>query len=119
MVPDVKGRTLVPFVREIVSKDATIYTDEWIGYNHLRANYEKHETVNHGRKQGVKGEAHTNSIEGFWPLLKGGIRGVYRGRVTKGYIQNYVNEYAFRYNRRKDVTPMFLSFLSQVRKSSD
>ena len=119
VVPDVKGKTLIPFVRENVSKEATIYTDELRSYDLLYAHCEKHERVNHGRKQWVKGDVHTNSIEGFWSLLKGGIRGAHRGRVTKGYMQNYINEYAFRYNRRFDETPMFLSFLQQVEKYSD
>jgi transposase len=119
VVPNVKSKTLTPFVKETVSKDATIYTDELHSYNLLYAHCEKHETIHHRSKQWVKGDVHTNSIEGFWSLLKGGIRGAYRGRVTKAYMQNYINEFAFRYNRRNDVTPMFLSFLQQVQKLSD
>ena len=116
VVPDVKMRTLVPFVKNVVTRESALYTDELLAYQYLGSYFQKHETVNHGRKSWVVGDAHTNSIEGFWSLLKGGIRGVYRGRPTKAYMQNYINEYAFRYNRRNDTTPMFVSFLRQIRK---
>jgi transposase len=116
VVPDVKKKTLVPFVKENVSKEATIYTDELMSYAMLYAHCEKHEQIKHSQHEWVRGDVHTNSIEGFWSLLKGGIRGVYRGRVTRNYMQAYVNEYAFRYNRRNEVTPMFMAFLNQVRK---
>jgi len=112
----VKKKTLVPFVKENVSKDATIYTDDLRSYEMLYAHCQKHEQVNHGSKQWVRGDVHTNSLEGFWSLLKGGIRGVYRGRVEREYLPSYINEYAFRYNHRNNVTPMFVSFIRQVRK---
>jgi transposase-like protein/ribosomal protein L24E len=118
VVPDVKGKTLIPFISDNVSKEATIYSDELHSYDFLYRHCAKHERINHGRKQWVNGDIHTNSIEGFWSLLKGGIRGVYK-HVGRDYMQNYVNEYAFRYNRRHSVNPMFLSFLTQVQKLSD
>jgi len=76
-------------------------------YNHRR--------INHSEKVYVMGDVHTNTIEGFWSLIKGGIRGVYHS-VSRHYLQSYLNEYSFRYNRRFDEQPMFLSFLQQVEK---
>ncbi len=61
----------------------------------------------------VVGNSHTNTIEGFWSQVKQAVRGVHHG-VAPRYLQNYVNEYTFRYNHRKDVTPMFSSFLYRV-----
>ena len=61
------------------------------------------------------GDVHTNTIEGFWSLVKTGIRGVYHS-VGRHYLQTYLNEYSFRYNRRFDEQPMFWSFLQQVEK---
>jgi transposase-like protein len=61
----------------------------------------------------VMGDAHTNTIEGFWSLVKRGISGVNHA-VSKKYLQDYLNEYAFRYNRRQDEQPMFEAFLTQV-----
>ena len=119
IIPNNKMRTLIPFVAETVSKDATVYTDENTGYRLLYAHCEKHERVNHSGKKWAHGQVHTNTIEGFWSLAKGGLRGVYRGRVRPQHLQSYINEFAFRYNRRFDETPMFLSFLAQVQKLSD
>jgi transposase len=61
------------------------------------------------------GDIHTNTVEGFWSLVKNGLRGVYHS-VGHHYLQSYLNEFSFRYNRRFDVQPMFMSFLKQVEK---
>jgi hypothetical protein len=63
----------------------------------------------------VIGDIHTNTVEGFWSLVKRGIGGVYHA-VGKPYLQSYLNEYTFRYNRRFDIQPMFKSFLQQIEK---
>ncbi|MFN0278151.1 MAG: IS1595 family transposase [Pyrinomonadaceae bacterium] len=118
VAPNVKAETLIPFIKDTVEPDSMVYTDELRSYNSVKYHGYKHQTVHHAAKAYVIGDAHTNSIEGFWSLLKGGLRGVYKGRSTRKYLQNYVNEYAFRYNRRHDEeTPMFISFLRQVRIS--
>lgn len=119
VVPNVKRDTLMNFIHETVEPNSTIYTDELKSYNAIKYQGFNHEQVNHGAKLYVIGDAHTNSIEGFWSLTKGGLRGVYRGRVTPKYLQTYFNEYSFRYNRRNSIVPMFLSFLKQVQKSAD
>ena len=61
----------------------------------------------------VNGDIHTNTIDGFWSLVKRGISGVYH-HVSPDYLQSYVNEYSFRYNHRKDETPMFQTFLNRI-----
>jgi len=119
VVPNVKRDTLMNFIHETVEPNSTIYTDELKSYNAIKYQGFNHEQVNHGAKLYVIGDAHTNSIEGFWSLTKGGLRGVYRGRVTPKYLQTYFNEYSFRYNRRNSTQPMFHSFLKQVRKPYD
>ncbi len=113
-----QAKTLVPFVQEKVLPGSLVYTDELPSYNSLKYKGFQHKRVHHAAKVYVVGDAHTNSIEGFWALVKGGIRGVYHS-VSSKYLQNYFNEYAFRYNRRNDITLMFISFLQQVQKSSD
>ena len=59
------------------------------------------------------GDVHTQTIEGFWSLVKRGIGGVYHS-VSRKYLQSYLDEYAFRYNRRDAKIPMFVSLLEQV-----
>lgn len=116
IVPNRQAEHLIPFVQKTIEPRSVVFTDELTSYWSLQQRHYDHRTVNHRAKVWVIGDAHTNSIEGFWSLLKGGLRGVYKGRTTRKYLQNYANEFAFRYNRRHDVTPMFISFLGQVQK---
>jgi len=62
----------------------------------------------------VTGSVHTNTIEGFWALLKTGIIGTHHAVGAK-YLQTYVNEYAFRYNHRDDARPMFKVITDRIR----
>ena len=71
------------------------------------------EEHNETAKEWARGKVHTNSIEGFWSLLKRGIGGVHHS-VSEKYLQSYINEYGFRYNHRKDEKPMFLSVLERI-----
>lgn len=116
-VADVQAKTLLPMISNKVSADAEIFTDEFKVYNALPSMGYKHEAVPHAEKVYVFGNAHTNTLEGFWSLTKNGIRGVYHS-VSADYLQHYLDEYSFRYNHRNDVTPMFFSFLSRVGLSS-
>jgi transposase-like protein len=118
VVPDRMSDTLMSFVEERVLPSTIVYTDELPAYNPLRSRGYEHRRVHHSAKVYVSGNAHTNSIEGFWSLVKNGLRGVNHS-VSAKYLQTYLDEYAFRYNRRHDITPMFQSLLTQVRKLSD
>ena len=113
IVPDVKSATLLPVIREKVLQKSMVYTDELPSYDKLSGMGYEHKRVHHASKVYVMGDAHTNTIEGFWSLVKRGISGVNHA-VSKKYLQGYLNEYAFRYNRRQQEQPMFESFLAQV-----
>jgi transposase-like protein len=113
VVGNVKSETLLPIVAESVDKDAAVYTDQFNAYKPLQRMGYLHGVVPHNQGIFVLGRIHTNTIEGFWSLSKNGIRGTFHA-VSDKYLQNYLNEYAFKYNHRKDSTPMFLSLLSQV-----
>lgn len=102
VVPDTKGATLKPIIKESVAYGSNLISDEWVAYNGLNKQY-NHERVNHGAKQFVNGMAHTNGIENFWSHLKRGIDGIYHW-VSKEHIQRYVNEFALRYNTRGILT---------------
>ena len=78
----------------------------------------QHRRINHAAKVYVMGDIHTNTIEGFWSLVKRGIGGVYHS-VSKKYLQTYLNEYSFRYNRRNSGQPMFVSLREQVSKKAE
>jgi transposase-like protein len=113
VVANTSQDTLIPQVKQTVEPNTMIYTDEMSAYNPLIANGYKHQIVNHSEKEYARGIVHTNTIEGFWSLVKRGIGGVYHN-VSPKYLQSYVNEYSFRYNHRKDGKPMFQNFLNQI-----
>jgi transposase len=112
-VDNVQSKTIMPIVNASIEKGTQVYTDEFNAYNSLRSMGYQHGVVPHKEKIFVLGKAHTNTIEGFWSLSKNGIRGTYHA-VSDKYLQNYLDEYSFRYNHRNDTTPMFLSFLSRA-----
>jgi transposase len=112
-VPNVKRSTIVPFVARNVAPDAVLYTDEFPSYDHITRFGYKHKRIQHSAKVYVSGQVHTNNIENFWSLIKRGISGVYHA-VSPKYLQSYLNEYAFRYNHRRDETSMFELMLNQL-----
>ena len=107
VVADAQKDTLLPIVGEVVYPKAMIYTDDHASYDGLQWMGQKHShaPVNHSRGD-VAGWAHTNPIAGVWSLVKRGIGGVYY-QVGAEYLQSYLDEYSFRYNRRKVMVPMF------------
>ena len=118
VIPDAKAKTLIPLVQDNVLKDATVYTDDFLSYNRLASLGFDHKTVAHSQKVYVSaGDIHTNSVEGFWSQLKRSIDGTYH-HVTAEHLQEYVDEYSFRYSHRKDEKPMFLTMLEQVVKKA-
>jgi len=111
-----KSATLLETAREHVMPKSTIFTDEYTGYDgltHMKGQGYIHRRINHSSKVYVMGDIHTNTIEGFWSLVKRGIGGVYH-QVSQKYLQSYLNEYSFRYNRRDQGNLIFTSLLKRV-----
>lgn len=98
VVQNTSGRVLKSEIMRYVKRTALLCTDEWFGYNGLSRFY-NHLIVNHGTKEYVNGNAYTNTIEGFWGLLKRGILGIYHF-TSKKHLQLYVDEFVFRYNTK-------------------
>lgn len=97
-VKDVTSKTLQTIINGLVRGGSKIMTDEWRSYNGLSTKF-SHEKVSHNSGEYVRGEVHTNSIEGFWSLLKRGIVGQYH-KVSARYLNRYIDEFCFRYNNR-------------------
>ena len=112
-IPNIKRSTLLPYIAEHIAPDTVLYTDEFPSYDHITRFGYKHKRIQHSAKVYVSGQVHTNNIENFWSLIKRGISGVYHA-VSPKYLQSYLNEYAFRYNHRRDETPMFELMLNQL-----
>jgi transposase len=113
---DVKGSTLLGNIRKYVMPASTVFTDElpsYDGITHMPEMGYVHRRIKHSAGVYVRGDVHTNTIEGFWSLVKRGIGGVYHS-VSQKYLQSYLDEYSFRYNRRENDEPMFKSVLRRV-----
>lgn len=96
-----RANTIYGKIVENVAKDSKIITDEHKSYHHLHSMYD-HTSINHSKGEFKKSnDLHTNTIEGFWSILKRGVYGVYHS-ISSKYVQNYVNEFCFRYNNREN-----------------
>lgn len=126
---DVTMKTLKGMVHEYVLPKSTVYTDQLNAYNGIstmgdwstnekgerrfKSRGYQHRRINHSTGVYVQGDVHTNTIEGFWSLVKRGIGGTHHA-VSQKFLQSYLDEYAFRYNRRDTPVPMFKLILEKV-----
>lgn len=99
----VTGKNLKQIIRENVHPDTHVMTDEFGAYRGLKREYRKHSTIRHkwhvyARKEGDV-LISTNTIEGYFSILKRGINGVYH-HVGKKHLHRYLSEFDFRYNAR-------------------
>ncbi|MFN8277899.1 MAG: IS1595 family transposase [Chitinophagales bacterium] len=99
VVPNTDAETLVPFMVDNVKQGATVNTDEHRSYTTIGTKGFTHETISHSEGEYVRGKVHTNTIEGFWSLLKRQIVGIHHN-VSPKHLQRYCNEAGYRYNNR-------------------
>src|ERR1700722_16616835 len=84
------GKQLLDMASAYILPESTVYTDEYMAYNNL-ADLKKdgkplgytHRRIHHASKIYVVGDIHTNTVEGFWSLIKRGIGGVYHSVSQK------------------------------------
>lgn len=98
VVANTKAETLKPIIASMVEKGSIVISDEWSAYNGLSKDYQ-HEVLKHREGQYVNNNFHTNSVEGFWSLLKRGIFGIYHS-VSPKHLNKYCDEFSYRYNTR-------------------
>ena len=93
-----------PLMREHVEIGTTVQTDESVVYHFMRDDFPKHDVVTHKKKEYSRREEGrlitTNTVEGYFGLIKRGVYGTYH-HVGRGYMQQYLNEFDFRYNNRR------------------
>lgn len=120
VIPSRSAAAIMPILRTKVLPASTVYSDEWKSYRALGREGYEHRRVNHSQGIYVDGVVHTNTIEGFWALLKGGLSGVYHS-VSTEHLQSYLDEYVFRYNNReiKGRRGMFDAFLTRIPRASE
>lgn len=96
VVPGTDKRTLQGFVHSATDQSATVYTDEHLSYVGMRRN---HESVRHSASEYVRGQAHTQGLDGFWSQVKRGMLGVHHW-WSRRHLHRYMKEFEGRYNMR-------------------
>ncbi len=113
VAPDAKRETLHSLAEEYILPASTVFTDDYISYDGLDKKGYTHKRIRHSAKVYVQGDIHTQNVEGFWSLIKRGIGGVYHN-VSAKYLQSYLDEYSFRFNRRDKGNLLFWAILGRV-----
>lgn len=99
-VANVTGSNVQAVMKDNIDKSARIATDESRIYPNCDQHFEGgHRSVNHSIKEYVRGQVHTNTVEGFFSSVKRGLNGIYHS-VSKEHLHRYLSEFEFRYNHR-------------------
>jgi transposase-like protein len=98
LVPNSKGRTTIPIIRSYVGRGSAIFTDGHKGYRRLPRYGYIHEWVDHEAGEYVRGEVHTQTIDGYWGLLKTHLDSI--GGIRKERLPLFIGEHVWRYNFR-------------------
>jgi len=99
VVDNVRKSTLLPIMAENIAREAHIMTDEAKQYAKMADEFAGHDFVNHNKKEYVRGNIHTNTVEGFFSIFKRGMKGTYQ-HCKKKHLHRYLAEFDFRYNNR-------------------
>jgi transposase-like protein len=99
-IPRVNGETLRPILEAHADKASAFMTDTAGGYLHIGREFARHEMVDHGKDEYVRGDAHSNTVEGYFSILKRGLTGVYHS-VSEAHLHRYLAEFDFRHSNRE------------------
>lgn len=101
-----------------VEPGTTLYTDEFAVYNYAGGFGLKHDTVNHGSGEYVRGAVHTNTIEGFWSQFKRSVDGTHH-HISRRHLPKYLAEFSYRYNHRASGVALFSLLASRTGEQHD
>ena len=90
---------MTKIISENIARETRLMTDESRLYGEAAAIFASHETVKHSAGEYVRGDAYTNTVEGYFSIFKRGMRGVYQHCAEK-HLHRYLAEFDFRYNNR-------------------
>lgn len=96
-VPTVSAKTLRPILANQIDEASRMMSDD--GGSRVGREFPKHQSVNHSIGEYVRGDVHTNTIEGYFSILKRGIVGTYH-HVSPRHLKRYLAEFDFRHNER-------------------
>jgi transposase len=115
VVPNSRASVIEPLARSYILPGSMIFTDEYSAYERLGKTGYTHRRIAHKARVYVDGDVHTQTIDGFFGLFKTGVRGAHHS-VSHKWLQGYLNEWAWRWNRRESDTPMFRDLLDEAVK---
>jgi transposase-like protein len=98
-MPTIRANTLRSVMARNISLESNLVTDESKIYTYVGHNFASHGTVLHSAREYVRGDIHTNTVEGYFSILKRGIYGIYQ-HVSEAHLNRYLSEFDFRYNNR-------------------
>ncbi len=93
------GKNLKEAIRQNVDRDTHIMTDELMAYRGIGKEFAGHHVVKHSAGEYARGNAHTNTVEGFFSIFKRGVHGTFH-HIGHQYMNQYLAEFDFRYNHR-------------------
>jgi transposase-like protein len=116
VVPSRRGEGFSAELRGHINPESILYTDDWMAYKPLSREFAAHRVINHSAGSYVEGDVYTNTIEGFFGNLKTGMRGAYK-KVSRKWLQSYLDEYTWRYNARREAGSLFSQLLARAARS--
>ena len=99
VMDELTTKSVAPIVRANVAREARLMTDEAKHYIKVGREYADHQRVYHSTGEYGRGDAHTNTIEGFFSIFKRGMKGVYQ-HCGEQHLHRYLAEFDFRYTNR-------------------
>ncbi len=100
--PMLRQMDMRKILKDNLSPEANVRTDESTLYGTMRHTFASHEKVNHGKDEYVRGDAYTNTAEGVFSIFKRGMIGTYQ-HCGEQHLQRYLHEFDFRYSNREAV----------------
>lgn len=113
IVNNVRTSEVLPYLKNRIEEGSIVYTDDHPIYRTLPKLGYEHGSTAHSRGEYVKGEIHTNNIEGFWSQIKRSLNGTHHV-VSVKYLPLYLAEFSFRYSHRDSQIPMFHLLLARA-----
>ena len=114
-VPNRETHIILNNLKGNVARGSHLMTDEFRVYGKTPHLGYQRSSIKHGRRHYVRGNVHTNTIEGFWSQVKRSLNGRHH-HVSRKHLQSYLDEFVFRYNLRTSEQPVFQHLLSRVVK---
>ena len=101
-IADVTGATLRPILAKHASRASALMTDTRGGYHHIGREFARHEMVDHGKDEYVRGDAYSNTAEAYFAILKRGVYGTLH-HVSEAHLHRYLAEFDFRWSNRQAI----------------